>query len=183
MKIFTTYMVLIAQLATVINPIKVIADDVKHDQCTTVTVDSLNIRGAVIGMLGEPLGKVVTIDGEIIDGRTLRNKSYDGVKLLQVSEVNGQKLDKSRCIQFIWFTTANSKKIKGRVKLIGYETGEYTGVPHEAFKYVDLVAAEGFQFVSTFIILKSLSLQGKSTPEIPIPTETPPNSSSEKALN
>jgi hypothetical protein len=134
----------------------VVASDIQAPDRGTVKIDDLNVRGAVIGLLAVPLGKVVTIDGEVVDGATLRMKAFDGVLLLQVSTVDGQKLPEPCAIRFGWFATADAKKLKGRVKLVGYETGQFTGVPGDAFQHIAPVASQKFHFESSFVVLKAL---------------------------
>jgi hypothetical protein len=137
-------------------PHVVVATDGKPAEDLVVKIDDLNSRGAVIGLLAVPLGKVVTIEAEIVDGTKLRAKALDGVALLQVTAVNGQKLTEFRVIRFNWFATADAKKLKGQVKLVGYETGCFAGVPGEAFLHIEPVATEGFHFESSFVVLKAL---------------------------
>ena len=121
-----------------------------------VKVEDLNAPGRVVGKLTVPLGKVVSIEGEIIDGTQPRAKSLDGVLLLQVRSVNGQKLMEPCVLVARWFPTADSRKLIGRVKLVGYESGEFTGVPVDAFSHILPVASEDFHFESFFVVLKSI---------------------------
>jgi len=149
------FAVLLIALAASIIPQVVVASDGKLPEGPVVKIDDLNIRGAVIGVLGVPLGKVVTIEGEVVDGTKLRAKALDGLALFQVRLVNGQKLTELPVIRFRWFTTAEAKKLNGRVQLVGYETGQFVGVPGEAFLHIEPVATEGFHFESSFVILKA----------------------------
>jgi hypothetical protein len=132
------------------------ASDKKPAQPNIVKVEDLNAPNRVVGKLTVPLGRVVSVEGEIIEGTQPRTKSLDGVLLLQVRSVNGQKLKVPCVLVARWFTTADSKKLKGRVKLVGYESGEFTGVPVDAFSHILPIASEDFHFESFFVVLKSI---------------------------
>lgn len=121
-----------------------------------MTIENLNTARRVVGKLAHPLGTVVTVEGEVIDGTKLRMKSLEGVTLLQISAVNSQKLPEPCAFRFDWFATADAKKLKGRVKLVGFETGRFVGLPADAFSHIDPVASEAFHFESSFVVLKSL---------------------------
>lgn len=127
----------------------------KGTNISAVKIEDLSVSGGVIGKLAIPLGKVVVVEGEIVDGTKLRAKSLEGVSLLQVSTVNGQKLPEPCLLRFAWFATTETKKLKGRVNLIGYESGQFVGLPADAFAHIDPVASEGFHFESSFVVLKS----------------------------
>lgn len=111
--------------------------------------------GKVQGVVA-PLGQVVEIEGQVIDGSTTKMRQYEGVQLLEVRSVGGKKLEAPKRLRFHWHSLAKSADLKGQVKLAGYESGEYTGIPDKAFDYVPRAASTGFQFESHFILLKLL---------------------------
>jgi hypothetical protein len=121
-----------------------------------VSVDALEAPNMVIGKLGLPLGKVVTIEANMIDGGRLSGKALEGVTLLEVRSVNGQSVREPCFLRFSWFDTVPPAPLTGRVRLVGYETGVFTGVPAEAFDYIAPVASQGFHFESAFVVLKAV---------------------------
>lgn len=120
-----------------------------------ISVDALEAPNMVIGKLGLPLGKIVTIEADIIDGSRLNGKAFEGGTLLEVRSVNGQSVRVPCSLRFSWFDTVPPAPLTGRVRLIGYETGVFTGVDAEAFAYIPAVASQGFHFESAFVVLKA----------------------------
>lgn len=108
------------------------------------------VRGALA-----PLGHVIEVEGEIVDGSTLRKKEWEGVSLLRVEQVDGKPLGKPVVMRFAWHALASDSSLSGKVRLIGYETGEFTGIPEEAFKHIPRAATSGFHFQRSFMVLKS----------------------------
>jgi hypothetical protein len=131
------------------------ADD-KGAPSSAVKAEDLSRPGGVVGRLGVPLGKVVTVVGEIIDGRELRVKSLEGTLLLQATSVDGRKLATPCALSFQWLMPAPAKKLSGAVRLVGYESGRFAGVPPEAFSHIKPVASPGFHFESVFVVVKAL---------------------------
>lgn len=119
-------------------------------------VEDLNAPSGVTGHLGHPLGKIVTIEAEVFEGKPHEAKALEGVKQLRVTKVNGVKSASPQSLRFAWLMSANATILQGKVKVIGYETGEFGGIPHEAFQHVMPVASEGFGFQSSFVVLKAL---------------------------
>jgi hypothetical protein len=121
-----------------------------------VSVDALEAPNMVIGKLGMPLGKIVTIEADMVDGGQLSDKALEGVTLLKVRSVDGQSVREPIFLRFSWFETVPPAPLSGRVRLVGYETGAFTGVPAEAFAYIPPVASQSFHFESAFIVLKAM---------------------------
>src|SRR5262245_31170519 len=69
----------------------------------SIKVEALKEQDAVLGELTVPLGTVVTIEADVIDGSKYRAKALEGVLLLHVISVNGQKLQDSPELRFKWF--------------------------------------------------------------------------------
>ncbi|PZV11155.1 MAG: hypothetical protein DCF20_20065 [Pseudanabaena sp.] len=108
----------------------------------------------LLGQLGQPLGKIITISGVV------RQEAF-GAKaspkdVLSVEYVNNCPLAVPVTIEFNLFVTAQvAKPVLGRsFKYVGYETGGFTGTPQEAFKFVPAVATTGYRFNTSFQVLQ-----------------------------
>ncbi len=109
----------------------------------------------IMGSLGRPLGAVVTIDGMVVDDYYRKLKSDEGETLLKVEKVDGKALPGETIIP-LHMAPSGSIKMPApgfRFRYKGYETGGFTGVPEEAFRYVPRVATEGFHFKTYFLII------------------------------
>ena len=122
-----------------------------------ITIDDLNSR-PVIGYLGQPLGKIVTIDGTIYDEDQEHRKAPRG-NLLDVSHVDGVPLKQVRRIDFRADAFVDVKKDQfsdgDRFRLVGYEDGGFSGPPNGVFDYVGPYATVGRYFRTQFVVLKS----------------------------
>jgi len=118
-----------------------------------LTVNDLEQK-PLLGHLGQPLGKIITISGVVRQGELGAKASPRDV--LSVESVNDRPLAQPVTIEFNLFMTAQvAKPILGRsFKYVGYETGGFTGVPQEAFKFVPAVATTGHRFNTSFQVLK-----------------------------
>ncbi|NJK41495.1 MAG: hypothetical protein HC934_09360 [Acaryochloridaceae cyanobacterium SU_2_1] len=110
----------------------------------------------VMGKLGQPLGKVITISGKVVSGDRSAKSNHPDDLALQVLQVNDQALATPVTLPWTVFTTAAIKppKLHQAFKYVGYETGSFTGVPHEAFKVLSAVASREFHFESRFEVLQ-----------------------------
>jgi hypothetical protein len=115
-----------------------------------------DLGGGVIGALGVPLGTIVTLEGEIVDGSSLAEKALSDRPVLMVESVDGTPLAAPVLLTFTWFAGAESAELSGRVTLIAYETGGFEGVPDGVFAHVPAVAAQSFHFASTLVLLKAI---------------------------
>ncbi|GBO51776.1 hypothetical protein APA_2647 [Pseudanabaena sp. lw0831] len=108
----------------------------------------------LLGHLGQPLGKIITIAGVVRQGELGAKASPREV--LSVEVVNDRPLAQPVTIEFNLFVTAQvAKPVLGRsFKYVGYETGGFTGVPQEAFKFVPAVATTGHRFNTYFQVLQ-----------------------------
>jgi hypothetical protein len=108
---------------------------------------------SIVGYLGHPLGEIITISGVVRQAGS-GSKSLRGV--LSVEAVNGIPLAQPVVIEFGLFVTAQvSKPLLARsFKYVGYETGGFTGIPSEVFKYVAAVPSAQHQFNTSFQILR-----------------------------
>lgn len=114
---------------------------------------------AMKGLLGSPLGTVVTVEG-IAAGDDYRRMREDmGCTLLRIERINGKPLAKEIVFRFHSHELARiaAPAVGARFKFVGYETGGFSGIPEGAFEYIPRVATTGFGFSTTFLVLKSLS--------------------------
>lgn len=128
--------------------------EAQPNQSINLRIQNLNSPKGIIGQLAVPLGTVVEIEAEIADNKQPRLKSLEDALLLKVKTVQGKKLSEECMIEARWFPVVTSSKLAGKVRLIGYETGEFTGVPGEAFSYMLPVSSESFHFANYFLIIK-----------------------------
>jgi hypothetical protein len=119
----------------------------------TISITDLEQK-ALLGYLGQPLGKVITIAGVVRQERSGAKSSPRDV--LSVEVVNDHPLPQPILIEFNLFVTAQvAKPVLGRsFKYVGYETGGFTGVPAEAFKYVPAVSTTNHYFQTFFQVLQ-----------------------------
>lgn len=140
----------------------------------------------VIGELGLPLGTVTEIHATIFAGSTLRMKAYDGIYLLDVTNIGGRPATGARRFKFssapgaerlprdhfslyeykhhIPATQLSSADIaeleKGfvgkQVTLLVYETGGYYGIP-QLPRDIPAWADTGFGFSTSLVVLADRS--------------------------
>lgn len=114
----------------------------------TIHYADLHHKIEITGSLGEPLGRICTLEAMVVPEDEKRSKAESGVPLLKVSRVNGKKLIKPVIIryeQFAWNSAGELAEDK-IYKITGYETGGMSGIPEEAFRYMLPVATQGFHF-------------------------------------
>jgi hypothetical protein len=118
-----------------------------------LTVTDLELK-PLLGQLGQPLGKIITIAGVVRQGELGAKASPRDV--LSVEAVNDRPLAQPVTIEFNLFMTAQvAKPVLGRsFKYVGYETGGFTGIPQEAFKFVPAVATTSHRFNTSFQVLQ-----------------------------
>ena len=80
----------------------------------------------VIGYLGQPLGKIVTVEGVIADGSYTNTKADAGATLLRINTVDGKELQKEQVFQL---SRVDKPKVGSKFKYVGYETGGFTESP------------------------------------------------------
>jgi hypothetical protein len=130
----------------------------------------------VIGRLGHPLGTILTIDGTILDGDSLRLKLYSGTTLLNVSRVNGQTLEKPVYREFGPYSTSlaiDVPPVGRQFKYVAYETGRFEGAPTGLFKYVPPMATTGYHFNTSLVLLRDESKSAKGGESQAAPASTP----------
>ena len=116
----------------------------------SVSVESLQHQ-LPTGHLGVPLGTVVRVTGEAVDGKTHGRPKWDrGTTFLQIATVNGRKLEKP--VLFAFFRAPDSVKEPAPGEQFDYyvhEFGEWDGVvePPEELGIQKLgLAHDGFHY-------------------------------------
>jgi hypothetical protein len=124
----------------------------------SIHVSRLN-RSKVIGSLGYALGGIIVIEGVVADESYTGRKADAGELLLRVQAVNGKPLNEEVIFAFRPFLGASIKSppVGARFKYTGYETGGFSGIPEKAFAYVPRVQATGYNFSTTFVVLRDES--------------------------
>lgn len=110
----------------------------------------------VIGWLGQPLGKLVTIEGVAADASYMECKAHAAETMLRIQKVNGKDLPRECVFPFGPFlaTGIDEPRAGSRFKYIGYETGGFTGVPGTAWEYVRAIQTTGYGFTTHFVVLR-----------------------------
>lgn len=114
-----------------------------------VTVASL--EGQIpVGYLGVPLGTVVRVTGEVLDGSTSGARANLGKTLLRIVAVNGKKLAKPVVFEFLRAANDVKKPEPGeQIDYYVHEYGEFDGVvdPPKELGIAQLqVANDGFHY-------------------------------------
>ena len=110
--------------------------------------------------LGSGFGKLIEIEGKIVNDRDTRLRAHLEKKLLEVDRVGERRLANPIVMELSVFSFTEIKiPVRGtRVRFRGYETGGFTGIPREAFEDIGLVATTNYHFQSRFQITKRLKL-------------------------
>lgn len=115
----------------------------------------------VKGPLGVPLGKLITIDGSIVDGVALDSIAYQGKPVVSVSKVDGKSLDKPVLIRWVPSfqvqIPAEWNQFNSRVRAVGFQNGEFRGAPPGLFDYVPAYKTFGWYLDVYFEVAKVVS--------------------------
>jgi hypothetical protein len=134
--------------------------------------------------LNIPFGTIAKLEVEVYDGDSLQMKAYQGTYLLKINSVNDKKIgdtlllpltdeteelanDNFGLYKLTYRKTANSisdkeiakmkKNYVGRkLTLMAYETGHFTGLPKDYFKYRPISAGTNFHFQNYLIVVSNL---------------------------
>ena len=135
--------------------------------------------------LNFPFGTIAKLDVEIYDGDSLKMKAFGGTYLLKINSVNDKQQidtllmtfedetgelanDHFKLFKLIYGKKANSISDKQIVKMkktyVGkkltmraYETGQFTGMPKDYFKYRPIRADTDFHFENYLVIVSCLT--------------------------
>lgn len=107
----------------------------------------------VTGLLGRPLGTMVTVSGVAVPNAPRRKADASGALLLRITAVDGQPLAKP--VQFPFrkaheIVDVPEPVIGKEFTYRGYETGGFRGVP---LNYGAPWQAMGFDFTEEFLVL------------------------------
>jgi hypothetical protein len=122
---------------------------------SAITISELNGR-KITGVLGAPLGKVVSIEGTVVADCFRKMKSDEGETLLKVERVDGRAVKAETIIPLRMVPSGSLKMPEPGYRFCyrGYESGSFTGIPEEAFRYMPQASAEGFQFRTYFLVIR-----------------------------
>ena len=130
-----------------------------------VSIDEFRENKVLIGLLGEPFGKVVRVScrGIAPTEEDKRMKGEPWKNQVEIFVIGERMLEVPVRIEWSAFQTATvAKPASGQtLQVWGYETGGFRGSPGEAFEYVPGIADRGFGFVSTFVALKKVEPERK----------------------
>ncbi|MBA4149747.1 MAG: hypothetical protein H0X66_16665 [Verrucomicrobia bacterium] len=130
----------------------------KEPNRIVMKVSDLDRTWTMEGRLKLALGTVVTVDGTIIDGDTLRVKAFQGKTLLSVEKVQGKRLLEPIVFRFRYVQEPSEMpKFGSKIQFVGFESGEFAGVPNEGNEYL-MIATQGFHFRPVFEVLKQKML-------------------------
>jgi len=126
------------------------------NQSTPTSKTTTNCIKKHYGLLGHPLGTIITITGKNVQGYS---KADEGKILLYIEKVNNTKLNKPVTMAFRlfpWVSPGKKMRSSDSFTLIGYETGAMAGIPEAAFKHIPRVATTMYGFTSWFQICKRI---------------------------
>ena len=85
----------------------------------------------IAGVLGERLGKVITIHGTVVDGNTWNVKSAVDKTYLRVDRVDKRELKPPVHVELVDGRERVKSPAGSVVSLEGYETGGFSGIVHD----------------------------------------------------
>lgn len=135
--------------------------------------------------LGIPFGTICKLEAEMYDGDSLHRKAYEGIYLLKINAVNDKIIkglviltftdetgtlanDNFSLYKLIYKKTATSltdiqiNKMKEnyigkKLTIMAYETGHFTGIPNDYFKYRPVSAGTGFHFEHYLVVVSNVT--------------------------
>lgn len=130
----------------------------------TVSYFDLNTTTKLTGALHVPLGTIVKLKCEIIDGDKTEIKQNMGLWLMKILEIDGAKADDNIILNFTHLTEdfnhnksdeeKNSLIKENKIlELIAYETGEFTGLPENYMNYTETRATTNFYFKTSLVVI------------------------------
>ncbi|MBX7106937.1 MAG: hypothetical protein K1X57_22900 [Gemmataceae bacterium] len=114
----------------------------------------------ITGRLGEPLGTIVRLRGQIVDTRT---KADDGISCARVLSIDDAETYQPLTLQIhpMFGSFPEGKLTMGKIyDLEGYESGGFRGIPDEAMTRADTeVATTSHHFGTYFLAYKVVEVQ------------------------
>jgi hypothetical protein len=128
-----------------------------------IPYSDLNWKYDVLGKTGRPLGELVTLQGQIVEGPT---KGYEDGPTIRVQRINGIATQDDIAIKLEPFFSKEDHfkvlKIGTTYELRGYESGKYVGTPGAAMKEAGTI----LQTTSPYFGVNFVMLRAKEVPEI-----------------
>lgn len=130
-----------------------------------IPLNQLGDKFQLVGKLHVPLGTVVTLEGVVIEGPF---KGYEGGFNLRVQKIQGGVTQEDIQIVISPFfyewgkkdltggTALPNLKVGDTYEMEGYPTGEYVGVPNEAFERgAEIIQTTHHYFLERFMVIKA----------------------------
>ena len=134
-----------------------------------IPINQLGNEFQLVGKIHVPLGKVVTVEGVVVEGPS---KGYEGGFNLRVQRIQGRATQEDiqiaiRPYFYEWGKKAEvggnalpSLKAGTTYQMEGYETGGYVGIPAEAYERGGLmVQTTHHYFREEFVVIKAKAIQ------------------------
>jgi hypothetical protein len=113
---------------------------------------------AIKPQLGIPFGTIAKLEVQFFSGDDLHMKYYTGMTLLKINTVNGKVLKDTVILDYTDETKSLKKADAGeKLTLMAYETGNFTGIPDNYFKYQPVRQDVGFGFRHYLIVVSNLT--------------------------
>ena len=125
-----------------------------QDKTVPKTVSALDLQSGtqIIGLLGVPLGELVSTTGRIVESNT-----KGGGTLFELVEVNGKALSETLQMKYSvweWGNIAQTPLLIGpMLKLRVYETGGMVGIPIDIMRETVFVQTEGWGFGTSLVLV------------------------------
>lgn len=126
----------------------------------TIQCNQIDRDVKIIGPLGVPFGKIITVSGSVVEASEI-GRSKDGGTFLRITEVDGKPLAEPETLR--WQMTWGVKEptdwgwSQPHVRAIGYQSAAYRGVPDGLFDFVPSYTSRGWGFVPWFEVVKVVS--------------------------
>ena len=132
-----------------------------EDKPLDIPLSKLGSQYRLIGKLREPLGTVVTVQGIVVEGAF---KGYEGGPNVRVQRINGRATQDDIQIRLHpYFGKFGEKAFMGKqlpkledgqtYEFEGYESGEFVGIPKEAYERAGRpLQSTGFYFSHHYIV-------------------------------
>ncbi|MBK1884026.1 hypothetical protein JIN85_16525 [Luteolibacter pohnpeiensis] len=115
-------------------------------------------------VLGAGFGEIIEIEGKMIDDSDTRTRAHLGKKLMSVTTIGDKELENPVMIELQAFSFSKFKfpEHGATMRIRGYETGTFVGIPQRAFEDIPQVATTDYHFESHFQVI---ALLAKNNPE------------------
>jgi hypothetical protein len=108
--------------------------------------------------LGIPFGTIAKLEVQFFDGDDLHLKAYTGTHLLKINSVNGKTVKDTVLLEYTDETKSLAPKNEGhKLTIMAYESGSFTGIPDNYFKYQPVRQDQGFGFRHNLIVVSNLT--------------------------